>query len=119
MSNYPLFSVLGLEIEYMLVDKNTLAVQPMSDILLKHIAGKQVNEAVLGDIAISNELVMHVIELKNNGPKSPHLPIADHFQQTIIQFAAHIRTFIIYSYYLQSSSLDESFTGNEALAAWE
>ena len=48
MSNYPLFSVLGLEIEYMLVDKDTLAVQPLSDVLVNHLAGKQVNETVLG-----------------------------------------------------------------------
>ena len=66
MSNYPLFSVLGIEIEYMLVDKDTLAVQPKSDVILHTLAGKSINEVVLGDIAASNELVMHVIELKNN-----------------------------------------------------
>ncbi len=85
MSNYPIFSVLGIEIEYMLVDKDTLAVQSKSDLILSHLAGKQVNEVVLGEIAISNELVMHVIELKNNGPKPPHHPIANQFQQTIMQ----------------------------------
>ncbi len=85
MSNYPLFSVLGIEIEYMLVDKETLCVQPKSDVILHSLAGKQVNEVVLGDIAASNELVMHVIELKNNGPKPPHHPIAEQFQQAIMQ----------------------------------
>ena len=85
MSNYPIFSVLGIEIEYMLVDKDTLAVQPKSDLILSHLAGEQVNEVVLGEIAASNELVMHVIELKNNGPKPPHHPIASKFQQTILQ----------------------------------
>ena len=85
MSNYPLFSVLGLEIEYMLVDKDTLAVQPMSDVILNHLAGKQVNETVLGEIAISNELVMHVIELKNNGPRPPAQPLAHQFQHTIME----------------------------------
>ena len=85
MSNYPIFSVLGIEIEYMLVDKDTMAVQPKSDLILKHLAGEQVCEVVLGEIAASNELVMHVIELKNNGPKPPHHPIARQFQQTILQ----------------------------------
>ncbi len=85
MSNYPIFSVLGLEIEYMLVDKDTLAIQPKSDLILKTLAGKQVNEVVLGDIAASNELVMHVLELKNNGPKPPHHPVANQFQQAILQ----------------------------------
>lgn len=85
MSSYPIFSVLGIEIEYMLVDKDTLAVQPKSDVILNILAGKQVNEVVLGEIAASNELVMHVLELKNNGPKPPHHPIAQQFQQAIMQ----------------------------------
>ena len=85
MSNYPIFSVLGLEIEYMLVDIDTLAVQPKSDLILNLLAGKQINEVVLGEIAISNELVMHVIELKNNGPKAPNHPVAEQFQETILK----------------------------------
>lgn len=85
MSNYPLFSVLGIEIEYMLVDKETLTVQPQCDILLKDLAGQQVNEVELGEITLSNELVMHVLELKNNGPKPPNAPIAEHFHQAILQ----------------------------------
>ncbi len=83
MSSYPIFSVLGIEIEYMLVDKDTLTVQPKSDVILNKLAGSQVNEVALGEIAVSNELVMHVIELKNNGPKAPQHPIADEFQQVI------------------------------------
>jgi len=84
MSNHSIFSVIGIEIEYMIVDKDSLSIQPKSDLILRAIAGKQVNEVALGDIALSNEFVMHVIELKNNGPKSLLEPIADHFQQTII-----------------------------------
>jgi gamma-glutamyl:cysteine ligase YbdK (ATP-grasp superfamily) len=85
MSNYSLFSVLGIEIEYMLVDPEKLNVQPKSDVLLSALAGKQVNEVELGDIAVSNELVMHVLELKNNGPKPANAPIVQQFQQTIEQ----------------------------------
>ncbi|MCX7117005.1 MAG: glutamate-cysteine ligase family protein [Legionellales bacterium] len=84
MSNYPIFSVMGIEIEYMLVDSDTLEVQPKNDQILHDLAGLQVNEVVLGDIAASNELVMHVIELKNNGPKPPKAPIASQFQQAIM-----------------------------------
>lgn len=83
MTCYPLFSVLGLEIEYMLVDRQTLAVQPKSDEILKALAGELTNEVELGDIAVSNELVLHVIELKNNGPKPFEAPVAQHFQQVI------------------------------------
>lgn len=92
MTCYPLFSVLGLEIEYMLVDRNTLAVQPKSDEILKDLAGHLTNEVELGDIAISNELVMHVIELKNNGPQPINAPIAEHFQKAIQQLQPLLET---------------------------
>lgn len=82
--DFALFSVLGIEIEYMLVDKNTLDVCPKSDALLAELnAGQPVNSVVLGDIALSNELVMHVIEFKNNGPRPPFSPITQHFQHAI------------------------------------
>jgi gamma-glutamyl:cysteine ligase YbdK (ATP-grasp superfamily) len=85
MSDFPLFSVIGIELEYMLVDKNTLNIRPEADLILKSLAGgKQVNEVVFGDIALSNELVMHVLELKNHGPTNPHNPIAASFQKTLI-----------------------------------
>lgn len=85
MSNYSLLSVLGIEIEYMLVDRHTLNVQHKSDIILNCLAGEPVSEVALSDIAVSNELVLHVLELKNNGPKPPEAAIANQFQQAIIQ----------------------------------
>lgn len=84
-TDYSLFSVLGLEIEYMLVDKNTLDVRPKSDCILARLAGEQASEAILGDIAVSNELVMHVLELKNNGPKPPNAAVAEQFQHGILE----------------------------------
>lgn len=85
MSNYALFSVVGLEIEYMLVDQDTLAVQPVSDVVLQQLAGGDLtNEVDLGETALSNELVMHVIELKNNGPKKLTRAIVDQFQNTVL-----------------------------------
>ena len=83
MSSYPIFSVIGIEIEYMLVDKSTLNVQAKSDQILKALAGQQVNEVALGDIAVSNELVMHVLELKNNGPAKPEAPVSCQFQTAL------------------------------------
>lgn len=85
MFNHPIFSVIGIEIEYMIVDRDSLNVQPKNDELIHLLAGYQANEIALGDIAASNELVMHVIELKNNGPKPPKTPIALQFQQAINQ----------------------------------
>ena len=84
-SSYPLLSVLGLEIEYMLVDIDSLDVVPKSDLILKQLAGEITSEVILGDVAASNELMMHVLELKNNGPRSPTEPVASHFQEAILQ----------------------------------
>lgn len=83
MSSYPLFSVMGIEIEYMLVDKDSLDISPKSDEILQELAGEPCNEVELGDIAVSNELVMHVLELKNNGPKAPDAPIVAQFQEAL------------------------------------
>ncbi|OGV51777.1 MAG: glutamate--cysteine ligase [Legionellales bacterium RIFCSPHIGHO2_12_FULL_42_9] len=85
MSKYSLFSVIGLEIEYMLVDRDTLDIRPISDVILTSLAGRQCNEAILGDIAVSNELVLHVVELKHNGPQPITAPLAHQFQQAIAQ----------------------------------
>lgn len=85
MHKYAIFSVMGIEIEYMLVDQDSLNVQPKSDLLLKALAGTQTNEVAIGDICVSNELVMHVLELKNNGPRPPTEPIAEHFHQAILR----------------------------------
>lgn len=63
-----LFCGYGIEIEYMIVDKQRLTVLPVTDQVLKEVAGDYVNEVERGTIAWSNELVLHVIELKTNGP---------------------------------------------------
>ena len=62
------FSVFGIEIEYMIVDRDTLNVAPLSDKLLTAAHGELTQETEQGDIAWSNELALHVIEVKTNGP---------------------------------------------------
>ena len=85
MPNYSLFSVIGLEIEYMLVDRDTLNIQPISDIILTELTGYLCHEAILGDITVSNELVLHVIELKNSSPQALTAPLTHQFQHAIQQ----------------------------------
>ncbi len=63
-----LFEGWGIELEYMIVDARTLAVRPICDELLRSFAGEYANEVSFGDIACSNELALHVVELKTNGP---------------------------------------------------
>lgn len=63
-----LFAGFGIELEYMIVDAETLDVLPVADRVLHAVAGDYVAEVEMGAIAWSNELVLHVIELKTNGP---------------------------------------------------
>ena len=68
MSGLHLFEACGIELEYMIVDAETLAVAPISDRVLRNDAGEVESELSRGAIAWSNELVMHVVELKTDGP---------------------------------------------------
>jgi gamma-glutamyl:cysteine ligase YbdK (ATP-grasp superfamily) len=63
-----LFEATGLELEYMIVDASTLAVRPIADQLLRQMGGGFDSEVELGPVAWSNELALHVVEIKTNGP---------------------------------------------------
>jgi glutamate---cysteine ligase / carboxylate-amine ligase len=64
-----LFEAYGLEVEYMLVDGERLDVAPAADQLLEAAAGELTDEFANGDVAWNNELALHVVELKCNGPR--------------------------------------------------
>ena len=68
--NAPLhaFAGYGIELEYMIVDRQTLSVVPIADELLRREAGHYVTEVQRGELAWSNELVLHLVELKNPRP---------------------------------------------------
>lgn len=65
-----LFEAFGIELEYMIVDRRTLAVRPIADLLLRAADGGAgwVEDVERGPIAWSNEIVAHLVELKTNGP---------------------------------------------------
>jgi gamma-glutamyl:cysteine ligase YbdK (ATP-grasp superfamily) len=63
-----LFEGFGIEIEYMIVDRASLELAPVADDLIVAAAGALSNEIERGPACWSNELVLHVIELKSNGP---------------------------------------------------
>ncbi len=65
-----LFDAYGIELEYMIVDARTLDVRPIADELLRAMAGGEAYEMEVsaGDTAWSNELALHVAELKLDGP---------------------------------------------------
>jgi gamma-glutamyl:cysteine ligase YbdK (ATP-grasp superfamily) len=65
-----LFQGYGIELEYMLVDCDTLEVKPITDELLKHEIGHYASDFENGIVTWSNELVLHVVELKSTKPES-------------------------------------------------
>jgi carboxylate-amine ligase len=78
--SYHLFERFGVELEYMVVDRDSLAVKPVVDRLLQAAAklpGAKVesesepgwpDEVSLGPISLSNELTAHVLEFKATEP---------------------------------------------------
>src|SRR5687768_17762101 len=65
-----LFQGYGVELEYMLVDRDTLKIKPITDDLLKHELGEYGSDFENGIVTWSNELVLHVVELKSTRPES-------------------------------------------------
>ena len=62
------FSAHGIELEYAVVDAATFAVRPIVDELLRAAAGRQVADFADGAVTWSNELALHVVELKHSAP---------------------------------------------------
>lgn len=81
--NHSRFRGIGIELEYMIVQKDSLAVYPIADQILKAFGGKITSEIDMGALLWSNELVLHVIELKSNGPAASLFPLIQSFQSDI------------------------------------
>lgn len=64
---YRLFEVVGLELEYPLVDAELRAVARVEE-LFRRLAGRPTSEVDLGPVQLSNELAAHVLEIKNGRP---------------------------------------------------
>ncbi|MBM9537551.1 carboxylate-amine ligase [Desulfobulbus alkaliphilus] len=80
-----LFAGYGIELEYMIVDRDSLDIRPVTDLLLEQAAGGIVNEVEVGPLCWSNELVLHVVELKTNGPARSLDGLASVFQDGVAQ----------------------------------
>jgi carboxylate-amine ligase len=79
------FEACGLEIEYVLVDRASLDVVPIADRVLRRLSGAEapVNDHVHGAFGWSNELVMHVLELKNVQPRADLASLTAAFQDEV------------------------------------
>lgn len=77
------FRAFGIELEYMIVDREDLAIRPIADQWLHQIAGANVNDVERGMLGWSNELALHVIELKNLRPSTMLQVLPTAFQSEI------------------------------------
>ncbi len=85
-----LFEVVGLELEYMIADRASLDVEPIADQLIQAECGAIESEIEVGEIAWSNELVLHVIELKTNGPARGVAGLGAAFQHSVDRIEQHL-----------------------------
>lgn len=86
-----LFEGFGVELEYMLVDSGTLDVRPVCDELFRSVTGDVTADIEFGDIAWSNELALHVVELKTNGPAASLAGLAARFQEHVCRINRDLR----------------------------
>ncbi len=90
---YNIFEKFGIELEYMIVAKDTLKVLPISDKLIKKACGSVRNEIAQGKISWSNELVLHVIELKTTEPVCSLHGISELFHNNILHVQSLLDSF--------------------------
>jgi hypothetical protein len=75
----PAFAAYGIELEYMIVDAATADVAPLAEPLLACLQDRRSQQSSLTDW--SNELVAHVVELKNPEPAPVAWPAAGCIQR--------------------------------------
>ena len=80
-----LFEGYGIEMEYVIVSESSLNVLPISDKVLEKAAGKITTEHERASMAWSNELVLHLIEIKTNGPAKRLEGVAEIFQNEVTE----------------------------------
>lgn len=94
---FNLFEVFGVELEYMIVNSGTLNVLPITDQLLAKAASEPdavshredgspvATEVELGPISWSNELALHVVEMKTTEPSPTLDGLDEKFQAAAVK----------------------------------
>jgi gamma-glutamyl:cysteine ligase YbdK (ATP-grasp superfamily) len=88
----PAFSAFGIELEYMLVERDTLECLPIADRVLQ-AGGETVNELACDELAWSNEFFRHVIELKNPRPTADLDRLHRDFRRAVRKMNQDLRRF--------------------------
>ncbi|MEQ8477269.1 glutamate-cysteine ligase family protein [Fulvivirga sp.] len=92
-SRLHLFQAYGIELEYMIVDKNSLSTRPITDDVFKKIKGEYVSDIENKEVTWSNELVLHVVEIKCTKPEADLEMMADAFAENVKVLNKHLAGF--------------------------
>ena len=79
-----LFEGFGVELEYMVVDRETLHPLPLVPWFFEQVSGWGASSFEQGGVAWSNEIVRHVLELKTRGPVSNLGHSASDFSEAVL-----------------------------------
>jgi gamma-glutamyl:cysteine ligase YbdK (ATP-grasp superfamily) len=90
-SRIHLFQGYGIELEYMIVDRDTLQIKPITDELLKKKIGSYESDFENGLVTWSNELVLHVVEIKSTKPESNFTALENAFAENVKQINSILR----------------------------
>ncbi|GIW80197.1 MAG: glutamate--cysteine ligase [Gemmatales bacterium] len=91
MTSHHLFEAFGVEMEFMIVDDESLSVKPICDRVIFDVAGDFCSEVEQGELCWSNELARHVIELKTNGPAKALSNLPTLFQRHVVRLNELLR----------------------------
>ncbi len=80
-----LFEGYGIELEYMIVRKDTLDILPVSDEVIRASRGRYANEALSDGMGWSNEFVLHVLEMRNLEPASSIDGLSGMYQAEVVR----------------------------------
>jgi gamma-glutamyl:cysteine ligase YbdK (ATP-grasp superfamily) len=86
-----LFEGFGIETECMLVDGQSLDVRPLSDQVFRAVCGEVLDDFADGAIGWSNELALHVLELKTIAPVPSLSGLAETFGASIARLNRVLR----------------------------
>lgn len=88
MKRFSLFEAFGIELEYMLVNSSTLDVSAVADRVLETAAGHPSSDFEFDGATWSNELALHVLELKGTNPESNLVLLGKTLSEAILAMQA-------------------------------
>ena len=81
--SFSLLAVCGVELEYAIISREDGRILPLADKILLNNQGKVTNSRKFGPCRVSNELALHVLELKTPEPVASLSDWGDKFLETL------------------------------------